>query len=168
MLTNIGQGTPDVPRIGVQFAIPPAFREIRWFGRGKQENYSDRNTGAAVGLYHANVDDWVTHYVRPQENANRTDVRWIEFTDDQGTGLRVKAETPLMDVSAWPYSMEDLETARHDYQLPRRDFITVNIDGFQTGVGGDNAWGAPVHEQYRITRKGQYLFRFMIEALSKH
>jgi beta-galactosidase len=37
--------------------------------------------------------------------------------------------------------MQDLETAKHDIELPRRNFVTVNLDGFQTGVGGDSSWG---------------------------
>jgi beta-galactosidase len=166
MLTDVGRDTPDVPRIGVQYALPSDLKNIRWFGRGEQENYRDRNTGTAVGLYHAQVEDWFTHYVRPQDNGNRTDVRWIEFTNKDGQGLRVKAGTPLLGVSAWPYSMSDLETATHDYQLPERDFVTVNLDGFQTGVGGDTSWGEPVHKQYRLTRKGKYLFDFTLQGIS--
>lgn len=165
MATDVGRETPDVPRIGVQLAIPSDLKNIRWFGRGEQENYRDRNTGAAVGLYQSHVTDWITHYVRPQDNANRTDVRWIEFTDKDGLGLRAKAQTPLLGVSAWPYSMSDLEKATHDYQLPERAFITVNLDGFQTGVGGDTSWGEPVHEQYRLTRKGRYYFALTLEGI---
>lgn len=167
MLTDVGQRTPDVPRIGVQMALPSALKNIRWLGRGEQENYRDRNSAAAVGLYRTTVEDWITHYVRPQENANRTDVRWIEFASDEGWGLRFKAEEPLLGVSAWPYSMSDLENTTHDYQLPRRNSITVNLDGFQTGVGGDNSWGAPVHEEYRIARKGEYIFRFTLQAIDR-
>ncbi|MDR3737358.1 MAG: glycoside hydrolase family 2 TIM barrel-domain containing protein [Acidobacteriaceae bacterium] len=165
MLTDVGQRTPDVPRIGVQMALPSTFKNIRWFGRGEQENYRDRNSAAAVGLYQMTVENWITHYVRPQDNANRTDVRWVEFTNDQGWGLRIESEEPLLGVSAWPYSMSDLEKTTHDYYLPRRDFITVNLDGFQTGVGGDDSWEAPVHEEYRITHKGKYVFRFTLRAI---
>ncbi len=167
MLTDVGQGTPDVPRIGVQMALPSAYKNIRWFGRGKQENYRDRNSAAAVGFYRTTVENWITHYVRPQDNANRTDVRWISFTNEQGEGVRIKSEAPLLGVSAWSYSMSDLEKTTHDYQLPWRNLVTVNLDGFQSGVGGDNSWGAPVHEEYRITRKGEYVFSFTLEAIAE-
>jgi beta-galactosidase len=147
----------------VQFAIPRELHRIQWYGRGDLESYPDRKTGMPVGLYSSTVEDWITHYVRPQENANRTDVRWVEFTDASGRGFRLIAQVPLMNVSAWPYSMEDLEAATHDYQLPRREFNTINLDGFLTGVGGDNSWGAPVHDEYRFAKKGTYLFRFSIQ-----
>ncbi|HTJ78426.1 MAG TPA: glycoside hydrolase family 2 TIM barrel-domain containing protein [Rariglobus sp.] len=148
----------EIPRVGVQFSIPGSLAQIDWYGRGSEENYRDRKTGAVVGLYKATVDDWITHYVRPQDNANRTDVRWIEFTNGQGTGIRVQADPTPFGVTAWPYTQEDLDTAKHDYELPHRNTITVNVDGFQIGVGGDTSWGLPVHDEYRLKNKGKYEF----------
>ncbi|MGN6553931.1 MAG: glycoside hydrolase family 2 TIM barrel-domain containing protein [Verrucomicrobiota bacterium] len=147
-----GSGAPELPRMGMQFAISSAFDRLRWFGRGPQENYWDRKTAAAVGIYNSTVGEWITPYVRPQENANRTDVRWIHFAAANGTGLQMKACDQPFGVSAWPYSAADLAGAAHDFQLPRRDFITVNVDAWQMGVGGDNAWGMPVHREYRQPR----------------
>jgi beta-galactosidase len=139
-----------LPRVGLQFAIPRAMNCIRWFGRGPHENYLDRKSGAAIGIHRSTVNEWITPYVRPQENANRSDIRWIEFSDDDGIGLQIKAEGAPIGVSAWPYSAADLSKSTHDYQLPQRDFITLNVDGAQMGVGGDNSWGLPVLRQYRL------------------
>ena len=163
MLLDVGQNTPEISRVGVQMEIPAGWSRIRWYGRGEQENYRDRFTGAAVGIYSSRVDAWITHYVRPQDNSNRTGVRWIKFMDNKGGGLLIKAEAPLLGVTAWPYSMQDLETATHDIELPTRNFITVNLDGFQTGVGGDTSWGLPVHDQYRLKSKGKYEFAFTLQ-----
>ena len=159
--------SPELPRIGVTFAIPETYDGIRWFGRGPQETYWDRKTGAAVSLYQTHVADWITPYVRPQENANRTDVRWIEFTDTKGIGLRAESVNPMLAVSAWPYSMEDLETITHNNLLPHRDFITVNLDGWHMGIGGDISWGLPVHKEYRILGKGRFDFSFELRPLSQ-
>jgi beta-galactosidase len=86
VLVDVGQNTPEIPRVGVQMEIPAAWSGIRWYGRGDQENYRDRFTGAAVGVYDSRVDAWITHYVRPQDNSNRTGVRWIEFMDTKVAG----------------------------------------------------------------------------------
>jgi beta-galactosidase len=163
---NTDKTTPEMPRIGFQFAIPAAYSQIKWYGRGPQENYFDRKTGAFVGLYQANVNDWITPYVRPQENANRTDVRWAEFTDSNGKGLEIHHldNTPFA-ISAWPYSEKDLETATHNQLLPHRDFITVNVDGWQMGVGGDISWGLPVHPEYRMIAKGKYEYSFYLKPM---
>jgi hypothetical protein len=103
-------------------------------GRGPQENYRDRNTGGDVGLYTAQLSEWVTHYVRPQDNSNRTDVRWISFTTAQGRGLRISAKDALLGVTAWPYKMAELETAKHDYELPTAGPITITLDGFSSAL----------------------------------
>ncbi len=100
---------------------------MTWYGRGPQETYQDRKTAARVGLYSGPVKAQVTPYVRPQENGNKTDVRWVSFTSPMDTGIKIVCQ-PLIDASAWPYTQADLETAKHDVDLPQRDTITVNID----------------------------------------
>ena len=154
---------PEIPRIGMQCAMPIAFDTMTWFGRGPQESYWDRKTGAAIGRYEGRVADHVHHYVRPQENGNKTDVRWAAFRDDTGNGLLAVAVS-LMNVSAWPFSMDDLEQATHDYLLPVRDFITVNLDYQQMGVGGDNSWGAHTHPEYTLP-PGEYAWSFRLRPL---
>src|SRR5262249_35680268 len=146
------------------FAIPSACDRVRWFGRGPQENYCDRHTAAVVAIWRSSVAEWITPYVRPQENANRTDVRWIEFTGRDGVGLLVKSAGEPFGVSAWPYSADDLAAATNDYELPRRDFITVNIDARQMGVGGDNSWSLPVHPEYRLPADGEYVLSFELST----
>jgi beta-galactosidase len=156
----------NLPRLGMQFALPEKFEHVTWYGRGPHENYWDRKTSALVGRYESTVAQWITPYVRPQENANRCDVRWFTLTDAAGHGLRFDG-TPSapLSVSAWPYSMADLAKAAHDYELPRRDFITVNLDHLQMGVGGDNSWGLPVNEPYLIKPEKTYEWSFTLSPL---
>jgi beta-galactosidase len=150
---------PELPRFGMQMAVPASLSTMTWLGRGPHENYWDRHTGAPVGRYSGRVADLVHDYVRPQENANRTDVRWIALTGPDGSGL-LASGLPLLSVSAWPYTMEDLETTTHAGLLPRRDTITLNLDYRQTGVGGDDGWGARPHPQYTLEpRPYEYRFR---------
>ncbi len=132
--------TLGMVRVGMQAALPEAFDHVTWFGRGPQESYVDRNTAAEIGVYAAGLDEFATPYIHPQENANRTDVRWAAFTNEAGTeGLIVLADS-LINVSAWPYTQEDLAAASHTYDLPERDFVTVNLDYGQMGVGGNDTW----------------------------
>ncbi len=156
-----GKRLPNLPRFGMQMAMPKAFNQISWFGRGPQENYWDRKTGAAMGRYEMPVEAFIHPYVRPQENAHRTDVRWAAFTDEAGRGF-LAAGMPEIEFSAWPYTMDDLDQSEHDYQLPRRDFVTVNLDYRQMGVGGDNSWGARTHPEYTLPAAPyQYSFRLV-------
>ena len=154
------KGLPSVPRIGMQAQIIDSLDNMQWYGRGPWENYWDRKTGAAIGIYEEKVSEPAHVYVKPQENGNKTDVRWVRFTNGWGSGLTVKGVAPL-SVSAWPYSFDDLMKAGHPFDLPDRDFITVNIDYKQMGVGGDNSWGAKTHPEYTLPA-GVYEYQFVI------
>ena len=138
-LTPVGDVPYDIPKVGAEMQIANEYDKMSWYGRGPWENYLDRQTGANVGLYSGLVNDLLLDYVRPQENGNRCDVRWIAFTNENGEGLLAVAD-PVLSVSAWPYTLEDLKKAKHISDLPRRDFITVNLDYKQMGVGGINTW----------------------------
>ena len=158
-VTPGGGNVPELPRFGMQMAVPGRFDKLTWLGRGPHETYWDRKTGAAFGLYSGPVDENVHEYVRPQENGNKSDVRWMALTDDDGVGL-IAVGMPTIDISAWPYTMADLEKATHVHELARRDTITVNLDYKQMGVGGDDSWGARTHPEYTLPAKPyKYSFR---------
>jgi beta-galactosidase len=151
---------PELPRFGMQMAMPEEFSKMSWFGRGPHETYWDRKTGAAVGEYSGEVEELTHKYVRPQENGNRTDVRWVSLTNKDGVGL-LAVGMPLLSVSAWPYPMWELEGARHINEPRKRDMITVNLDYKQMGVGGDNSWGARAHPEYMLAA-GAYSYKFRL------
>ncbi len=155
---------PDLPRFGMQMGIPGRFRTMTWYGRGPHESYWDRKTSAAVGLYSGPVSSFIHPYIRPQEVGNRTDVRWGAWTDNEGKGLLVTGR-PLLNISAWPFTMMDLERAEHTFELPFRRDLTVNIDFRQMGVGGDNSWGARPHPEYTLSPKS-YHYSFRITPLT--
>ncbi len=155
-------GLPDLPRLGLTLVLAPAFDQLEWYGRGPHESYWDRKTGARVGRYRGAVADQLHPYVRPQENGNKTDVRWASLTNAQGIGLFVEG-FPLLNISAHHYTNADFDagdekTGRHTFDLRRRDLVTLNIDHLQMGVGGDTSWGAEVHESYTIPAQ-EYAFR---------
>jgi beta-galactosidase len=153
---------PELPRFGMQLAIPDDLETMTWYGRGPHDSYDDRKTSAEVNVYSGPVESFTFNYMRPQENGNKTDVRWASWTDDKGHGL-MAIGGPLLNVSAWPYTMQDLEDAKHINELPDRDFITVNLDYKQMGIGGDDGWTwrARPHPEYRLPSK-RYAYNFRI------
>ena len=162
-----GDSLPRLPRLGMQMSVPAQFNKLTWFGRGPQENYWDRKTGAALGLYTGNVNELIHRYVRPQENGNRSDVRWVALTDANSVGL-VAVGMPTIDISAWPFTMQDLEEAKHIHEPPQAETITVNLDYRQMGVGGDDSWGARTHSEYTLPAKPyHYRLRLMPYARTR-
>jgi beta-galactosidase len=138
---------------------------VEWFGRGPHENYSDRKTGAKIGIYSASVDELHTPYIRPQENGNRTDVRWAALKGPDGLGLMAVAED-VIEFSALFFDDEDFDEGlepvyRHAWDSTPGDRITLDLDLRQMGVGGDTSWGARPHPRYRI-RAGPLGYRFRL------
>lgn len=155
---------PNIPRIGMQMGINNDFGQISWYGKGEMENYCDRSFGFTVGKYSLPIDKFIEPYVMPQENANRTEVRWMAFSNPAKTsGLIVLNEDKVLNMSAWSYTQQNLDDAKHTYDLVNPGFLTVNIDLKQMGVGGNDSWSpvaAPL-EQYQIP-SGDYDYSFYI------
>jgi beta-galactosidase len=143
--------------------MPGEYQNMAWYGRGPFESYSDRKTAAFVGLYQGKVQDQYTPYISPQENGNKTDVRWSTWLDNSGVGLMVKADS-LINVSAHNYTQPDLEKAMHTNEVPVKDIIEIHIDLGQMGVGGDTSWGALTHDQYRLLANS-YAFGFTLTPI---
>ncbi|TXT56324.1 MAG: Beta-galactosidase [Promethearchaeota archaeon] len=159
--------TKEMVRFGMQMAVPAQLDEITWFGKGPHETMPDRKKGAAVGIYSQKIEDFIHPYVRPQENGNRTEIRWVTITELDGPGLLIsKASDMFLNFSAWPYSMEDLEKATHINELPRREYNTVNIDLTQNGVGGDMPGIAMVHKEFTLKKGKTYHLAYRIIGLS--
>jgi len=139
---------PPLPRVGLQMCLPGEYNTFSWYGRGPHESYSDRKLGAQVGVYHGTVDDQYVPYITPQENGNKTDVRWVALTDEEGIGL-LAVGMELLNVSAHHFTTEDLTQATHTYELRRREDITLNLDYKQSGLGNASC-GPGVLEQYLL------------------
>ena len=171
--SKISDAIPEIPRMGMQMQIAEEFTNLKWLGRGPHENYVDRKTSADVGLYESTVADQYTPYIRPQENGYKTDTRWLTLTNDNGTGVLVSGD-PVICFAALNNIHDDFESPgklsqyrkdaktanTHTIDVKPRDFVNLNIDFGQMGVGGDNSWGARIHKQYRLLdKKYEYSFR---------
>jgi beta-galactosidase len=162
---------PEVPRLGMTLQLAREFDRMTWFGRGPFENYRDRNTAAFVGRYSGTVAEQYVPYIRPQENGNKTDVRWVALTNEAGVGL-LAVGAPVLEVSAHHNPLEDFESPeagyrprhiarnRHTIDVQPRPLVSLDLDYGQLGVGGDDSWGAQTHEKYRLLEPAyRYSFR---------
>ncbi|MFE9772016.1 glycoside hydrolase family 2 TIM barrel-domain containing protein [Streptomyces sp. NPDC005931] len=156
---------PYIPEVGALLFLPGRLDRLHYYGRGPEENHWDRNNGTDVGRYSGAVAAMGTPYIRPQENGNRTDVRWAALTGRDGTGLLVSGE-PLLEINASRFTPEDLSRgARHAYQLTPRDEVVLRVNHRQMGVGGDNSWGAHTHDEYKLFADREYAFTYRLRPL---
>lgn len=149
-----------LPKFGMRMRLPADYTTVEYYGRGPWENYPDRKRSAAIGLYKMSLNDFQTDYVKPQDNGNRCDIRWLSLSSNRRT-LRIDGCQPLC-VRAWDYGEEDL-TANHPYELNRGHFVNVNIDLNIHGVGGVDTWGQRTLPQYTIDGNKPYHYSFILE-----
>jgi len=123
-----------LPRLGLRMALPATLDQVTWFGRGPGEAYRDSRRAARVGRFQSTVAELQTPYVFPQENGNRTDVRWVTLTDLTGTGVRV-AGLPTVEFTARRWTSEHLDFAQHTTDLVPDSQIHLNVDFTQHGIG---------------------------------
>ena len=163
-----GENLPCIPRIGMTCGLRSDLSEWEWFGRGPGENYRDRKSGNVVGVYAGPVNELWVRYLRPQETANRTDIRWAGFTNEKGSGIRFSSsDEQFLEMSAYPFFQSDLEVWTHPYQIPLRDLITVQVSHTQMGVGGENSWQAWAQPKDLLPADRGYHYSFKMEFITK-
>ncbi|WP_296686675.1 glycoside hydrolase family 2 TIM barrel-domain containing protein [Flavobacterium sp.] len=160
---------PHIPKIGLQMGIQRKLDQVSWYGKGALENYTDRSFGFPIGKYSLPINQFIEPYVKPQENGNRTEVRWMAFTNfAKEKGLLIVKDYKDLSMSVWPYTQENLKAATHTFDLKDPGFLTVNIDLIQMGVGGNDSWSpvAQPLEKYQIP-SGNYEYSFYIMPFAK-
>jgi len=160
-----GGGMPDLFKFGMTMNMAKEYDRVEFYGRGPVENYSDRNSSQWLGIYSSPVADQYYPYIRPQENGNKTDVRWWRVLNADGKGLEFYSDAPL-SMSSLNYTTADLDEGPqkhnvHAGDLTPRPFTVVHIDKAQYGLACVNSWGATPLEQYKL-HYGDYSYSFVI------
>jgi beta-galactosidase/evolved beta-galactosidase subunit alpha len=147
-----------LPRIGLVMTLPEIIDHVTWYGRGPGESYSDIRQANRWGVYSKRVADLTTPYERPQENGNRTEVRWVVLTDTHGRGL-FATMSPHLDFSAHHYTAQEMEQARHLFELKPRKEITLHLDYAQHGIGSESCGPGPLPQYELLTREFYFQVR---------
>jgi len=170
----------------MELGLNGGYGALDFYGRGPWENYCDRNSSSAVGIWRQRVEDqYHWGYVRPQESGTHTDMRWMEVKDDAGFGMRFTSLARFSG-SALPFSRRDIDMSltggdRSDggdqsHSLEKLDKVClghrsdgvtwVNLDLMQMGLGCINSWSELPFEEYRMPARN-YSFRFRITPVVK-
>jgi len=158
----------EMMRFGMSLRLPGQYDNYTYYGRGPAENYIDRCYGSDVGIYKSKVADQYTPYVRPQENGNKIDVRYLTLTDENGYGLRIEGGQALGS-TATHVPVEELDPGRskkyrHQNDIHHHSTVFLNIDMFQRGIGGTQSWGALPLKQYRYDNQ-DYSFSYKMSLI---
>jgi beta-galactosidase len=140
---------PPLPRVGLVFCLNQPYENLKWYGRGPWENYSDRKASADMGVWRSTVSEQYVSYVRPQDNGNKEDTRWLELTDTNGYGLKITSEENPFAFSALHFTTGDLSSVRHNYELQSRPEVILSLDAKMSGLGNSSC-GPGVLEKYSV------------------
>ncbi|WP_314268520.1 glycoside hydrolase family 2 TIM barrel-domain containing protein [Capnocytophaga sputigena] len=140
--------TAVLPQIGYQLKLPKQFKYATYYGRGPQDNYSDRKTGAFVGIYNDEVTfplpEGGSSFPKPQDMGHHQDTRWVALKNDDNKKGVLLVANPTMDFSALAHSPQQLTLAGHPYQLPESDATYLQLNASTTGVGGNSCGPTPL------------------------
>ena len=171
---------PDLPKFGTRMTISKEYNNMTWFGRGPHESYIDRKASTRVDIFSGKISEQYHPYVRPQENGNKTDVRWATFTDQDGNGIIVSGFLSLnashfipedfddgftIDDQGKPLNVRGNKRGMHTTDLVKRDLVHLDIDHKQMGVGGEDSWGAQPLKKYKIEPK-RYNYHFIMAPIN--
>ena len=171
MAADKGTEVSPMFRFGMQLVMPESFEKISFYGRGPVENYSDRNHSTGLGIWNQNVTDQFYAYIRPQENGNKTDIRWWKQTNAAGCGLEFVSEAPF-SASALHYTISSLDSGtgkrqEHSNEVKPSDLTNVLIDKVQMGLGCVNSWGQLPIDKYMLPY-GDYEFTFIMTPVQNN
>ncbi len=169
LVAEKGAKVSNIFRFGMQMVMPKSFENISYYGRGPIENYIDRKWATELGVYNQTVTDQFYAYIRPQENGNKTDIRWWKQFNEAGRGLKFVAEAPF-SASALHYTIESLDSGwekkqEHSNEVEPADLTNFLIDKVQMGLGCVDSWGAIPREEYMLPY-GDYEFTFIMQPIN--
>ena len=149
----------NLPQLGYLVTMPKTYFRFTYYGRGKQDNYSDRKTGAFLGIYESDVLKEVGNFPKPQDVGHHQDSRWAALTNMRGAGA-IFVGTQPMDVAALPYTAQEMTLAGHSFELPNPSATYLQLNIATTGVGGNSCGPTPLQRDRVMAT--QHRFGFII------
>ncbi len=154
----------ELPRFGVNIRLDKALQNVEYYGLGDVENLPDFKEQSIMGVYTSDVDGLNVDYIRPQDNGNHGECRYVKLSDADGKGIMFCACKKSFSFSVHNYSNETLEKAKHIEDIKNEDFVSLNIDGFMRGTGS-NSCGPNTLKQYCVYLKDELEFEFCLKPI---
>ncbi|MBS5000675.1 glycoside hydrolase family 2 TIM barrel-domain containing protein [Holdemania filiformis] len=150
-----------VARAGLTLNLDASLTEIRYNGRGPEENYIDRHTGSRLGQWKAKIHDFYNdQLLKPQDSGNRTEVRSLTLNGEKNA-LTLTFDEPVgMNIMTWDEL--SLASAAHLKDAQKLDQPLLHLDAAQRGLG-NGSWGAEPLKEYQIKQNQTYTVSFQIK-----
>lgn len=145
-----------IPRVGLETTVPEGFEKLTYFGRGSNENYSDRILSAPLAVYESTVSEEHFAFVPPSENGGHEETRWLRLEDEKGHSIEICSKQPIhFDIHH--NTVEEYKVAAHDHELPVHKESILHLDAAHGPIGGEMAWSTKMPEKYAVTGGSYHL-----------
>ncbi len=152
-------GFPYLPRFGVRlFLQPEDHKKVTYLGYGPGGSYQDFRYAQKYGCYTANVSDYEP-FIFPQENNSHWGTEWLALG-----ALRVVTQKEPFSFNASRYSQEQLDHAKHNYELKPEDSAILCLDARMSGIGSGSC-GPQLAEQYQV-KEESFSFDWLLQFLN--
>lgn len=135
----------DIPRAGVALELSKEFENVEYYGMGDAENLSDMKEHATLGIFKDTVSGMEEFYIKPQDSGNRTSVRYVKLTREDGKGLQIIHYGEFFDFRVKHYALNDILGAKHIEDVPVKDTTCIYIDGAYRGAGSQSCGQQPLN-----------------------
>jgi len=157
---NLNEGLAYVARAGMEFVLPAGFEKLSYYGLGENDNYSDRQMSAFMGVYDTTVSDQHFPFCPPSVCGGHGETRWVALTNGNGNTIKFTGISPF-HFDAHHNTTEDYITAMHDHELPKRAETWLHIDAAHSGIGSNMAWSSHLDTIHLATATAHHL-RFLV------
>ncbi|HET9647026.1 MAG TPA: glycoside hydrolase family 2 TIM barrel-domain containing protein [Microlunatus sp.] len=141
------------PRVGAHLVLPGDLTRATWFGTGPLESYPDTRAAARVGRFTADVDELCVRYSRPQETGHRAELRHLVLENASGPALVIRTRAAAgghrPGFTLTRHTPQELDAARHPYELPGTGLLHLYLDDAVHGVGS-RACGVDVLPEHAL------------------
>ena len=152
---------PYLPRLGMMLRLPEEFKDVHYLGYGPEESYCDKHHGCYIDDFHTNVDELHEDYIMPQENGSRCGCSSVQISSEEQY-MKVYGTHPF-SFNASNYTIEELTSKNHNFELEEAGYVTFCVDYMQSGLGSASC-GPALQEKYQLHQE-HINWQFTIEIV---
>ena len=135
------------PRFGAFFRfVSDGSDNCSYYGYGPHESYIDKHRASRIDYFSLPVSQMHEDYIVPQENGSHWHV-----TELSAGPLKAHSAQPF-SFNASYYTAEELERAKHNYELKEDGSLCVHLDYRQSGIGSGSC-GPQLVNKYQLSER---------------
>ena len=130
-------------RVGLRTMLAKDALDVEWLGCGPFENYSDRKSGAFLGVWNLPSADFFIPYDVPQDCGNREGTYRVKLAS-AFDALTVETLAKPFAFEVCPYAPETLVQYKHPTELPESKGTFFGVYSQSRGLGGNSCGPLPL------------------------